>query len=137
MDELQDKINSLSQVIKLENEILFLGEQINKLYLFTISPKITDLTKVKVQTSIDQPDGNANIICKLVDLQKERDNKIIEYIAIQKNAMIMINKLDDYNEKQTLYNMFIKGYNRKKTAEQMHYSERRIGDFYNQAIRKV
>ena len=102
-------------------------------YIHSLATRVTTSLDVVPDSSVisDKVGKNA---AKIVDLEREIQEKISEHLALYGEIQRTISRLPKMQHKQVLEAVYINGYNLTKTAEKMGYSYHQTERYHLEAL---
>lgn len=96
---------------------------------------------VKAMTLSDMPKGGqpkdaAEIIAEVADLQRTRYTLTLERMKKREQAMVVITRMEDGDQRAVLVMRYILGQSWDDIADEMHYSMRGIFKLHGQALQE-
>lgn len=122
----------LQQIERLDKNI---QNKLSEIYqLKTLATNVTvAMNGDRVQTSGDQ-DRTGKIVASLVDVEREAQSMIDEYLVKKKKIINQMNNLSKTSYYQVLYSKYVEYKTFNKIAEEMDYSWRQIIRIHGDAL---
>lgn len=100
----------------------------------SLAMKVTATISGDVGGGGGNSDKIADAVARIVDLEREIDNQIDEFVNLKKRLMNYINQLQEPNHITILHRRYFLGEPFWKIAEDMGYCERNIGYLHGNAL---
>lgn len=93
------------------------------------------LNPMKVQTS--HTNSNEDVLIKIIDLQYEINADIDRYCTKKREAMAIIDALEDERHRVLLYAYYLEGKKWEEVAVMMNYSWRHLHRLHSEALQAI
>ena len=117
--------------IKIEHKLL------EREQLLTLAAKVNCSTEGERVQSSGDPDKVANAVVKIVEIDKEIDKMIDEFVELKREIIEMIYLMSDTKLMQVLYMKYIQYMSFEGIATKMKYSQDWIGRLHKRAIAEI
>lgn len=123
----------LLNIKKLKRAIRLKQEEIEELR--TLATSITVKTgEEPVQTS-GTSDKVGNIVAKIVDLQRDMEDSMIEYLKQRAECVKLLEQMQEVDEREVLYRRYVQDMKWEEVAQAMGYSNTHVrGTLHDTAI---
>ena len=131
--DIMDTKQYLKQIERLEKQIQNKLAEIYQLKTMACSVTVSNSDGERVQTSSDK-DRLGSTVAKIVDLEKETDRLVDEYVKLKKEVIKEISMLNDNKQKYILFQKYIRYKSIYAIAEELKMTDRGCKKTHKRAL---